>query len=121
MTKQLQTDVPEYITIIRREEVADSTYCYVAFHPELPNIMSQSDTPEEAEENLVEETELTLAHLKANNLPIPKPLLIWNGIPLSLGETIPYEVALVGKRELTEDEIEYGKELESLALEYLEG
>ena len=36
------------------------------------------------------------------------------------GETIPYEVALVGNRELTNDEIERGKELESLALEYLE-
>lgn len=35
-------------------------------------------------------------------------------------EFIPYEVALVGIRELTEDEIEYGKKLESLALEYLE-
>lgn len=31
------------------------------------------------------------------------------------------DLVLVGKRELTEDEIEYGKELESLALECLEG
>lgn len=35
------------------------------------------------------------------------------------GETIPYEVALVGRREPTEDEIARGKELKDLALEYL--
>ncbi len=37
------------------------------------------------------------------------------------GGSIPYEVSLVGNRELTEDEIERGKELEDLALECLNG
>lgn len=100
----------KFMTIVRREEATGGTYCYVAFHPELPNSMSQGDTPEEAEENLVEATELTLAHLKANNLAIPKPIVIPNGEPLTI---------LINHRELTEDEIEYGKSLESLALEYL--
>ena len=35
------------------------------------------------------------------------------------GETIPYEVALVGNREPTSDEIKRGKELEPLAAKYL--
>jgi predicted RNase H-like HicB family nuclease len=74
MTKQLQIDAPKYATVVRREDATDGTHCYVAFHPEFPNTTSQGDTPEEAEENLVEATELTLAHLKANNLPIPKPM-----------------------------------------------
>lgn len=34
-------------------------------------------------------------------------------------ETIPSGVAFIGNRELTEDEIEYGRELEGLALKYL--
>lgn len=43
---------------------------------------------------------------------------LWKGFPDSIrvlaepGETIPYEVALVGTREPTKDEIERGKELE---------
>lgn len=102
----------QFMTIVRREEATNSTYCYVAFHPEFPNNMSQGDTPEEAEENLVEATELTLAHLKANNLPVPEPIIVPSGIPsLTLVFRNDYE--------LTKDEIEYGKSLESLALEHL--
>ncbi len=48
------------------------------------------------------------------------------GVVLFLGSTtksdkelIPYEVFLISDRELTEDEIKRGKELEYLALEYL--
>lgn len=66
----------EYVTIVQRQETTDGTYCYVAFHPELPNSLSQGNTPEEAEENLVEATELTINHLIANNLPVPIPIVL---------------------------------------------
>lgn len=77
--KSNQVDIPKYITIIRRKETTDNTYCYVAFHPELPNNMSQGDTPKKAEENLVEVTELVLARLKADNLAIPE-LMSWQNV-----------------------------------------
>jgi hypothetical protein len=38
-----------------------------------------------------------------------------------IGERIPYEIALVGKREPTPDEIEYGRNLHSIAAESLAG
>lgn len=71
---QDKIDIPKYITIIRRKETIDNIYCYVAFHPELPNNMSQGDTPEEAEKNLIKVTELVLVRLKADNLTIPEPM-----------------------------------------------
>ncbi len=115
----------DYNTIVHRQKATDGTYCYIALHPELLGSMSQGDTPEEAEANLVEATELVLAHLKVNNLPIPKPMpseKFFQSFTMCEGETIPYEVALVGScRELTIDEIEHGKELEKLAMEYLKG
>jgi predicted RNase H-like HicB family nuclease len=52
--------------------MTDGNYCYVAFHPELPNVISQGISPEEAKANLIETTELTIAHLVSNNLPIPE-------------------------------------------------
>ncbi len=77
MAEQLQNNVSEYVTIVQRQETTSGTHCYVAFHPELPNSLSQGNTPEEAEENLVEATELTIDHLIANNLPVPVPMSPW--------------------------------------------
>jgi predicted RNase H-like HicB family nuclease len=74
MNEQLQFNVPSYVTIVRLQETTDGDCCYVAFHPELPNIMSQGETPEEARENLVEATELAISHLTSNDLPIPEPM-----------------------------------------------
>lgn len=71
MNEKVQFDIPSYITIVQLEQTTDEDYCYIAYHPELPNCLSQGATPEEARENLVEATELTIAHLLANNLPIP--------------------------------------------------
>ena len=74
MIEQTPGKVSEYFTIVRREETTDGKYCYIAFHPEFPNSLSQGETVKEAEENLVEATELTIAHLEASNLPIPMPM-----------------------------------------------
>ena len=74
MADTIQINIPEYVTIVQIQEATDGSYCYVAYHPELPNCISQGDTPEEAEANLVEATELTITHLVSNKLPIPAPL-----------------------------------------------
>lgn len=68
-----QIKVPNYVTIVKIDETTDDGYCYVAYHPELPNIVSQGDTPDEARENLVEATELAINHLILSGLPIPEP------------------------------------------------
>ncbi|MBI1876907.1 MAG: type II toxin-antitoxin system HicB family antitoxin [Chloroflexi bacterium] len=74
MSEQLQFDAPSYVTIVKLQETTDGNFCYVAFHPELPNTISQGNTSKEATENLVEATELTIAHLVSNGLPIPEPM-----------------------------------------------
>ena len=63
----------EYITIIIYQETTVGG-CYVAHHPELPTVLSQGDTPAEAEQGLIEATTLTVVHLIANGLPVPEPL-----------------------------------------------
>jgi predicted RNase H-like HicB family nuclease len=74
MSEKVQFDIPSYVTIVQLEQTTDEDHCYIAYHPELPNCLSQGATPEEARENLVEATELTIAHLLANNLPVPVPM-----------------------------------------------
>ena len=74
----------KYITIIRLEETADSNFCYVAFHPELPGCMSQGETPEEAKENLREATEMVIEHLVSNHLHIPDPASLTPSFPSRL-------------------------------------
>ena len=66
-------NTPTFITIIRLQETTTEGRCYIAYHPELPSCLSQGDTPEEAEANLAEATEMVVEHLLANGLPIPKP------------------------------------------------
>ena len=76
----------EYITIIIYQETTVGG-CYVAHHPELPTVLSQGDTPAEAEQNLIEATELAVALLIANKLPVPEPML-WpalNNITIDYG------------------------------------
>lgn len=74
MSKQSKVDTTKYVTIVQLQETTEDNYCYVAYHPELPNAMSQGDTTKEAKENLIEATELAIAHLVENNLPIPEPM-----------------------------------------------
>jgi predicted RNase H-like HicB family nuclease len=74
----------KYVTIIRLGETFDGGYCYVAFHPELPSCMSQGETPEEAEENLGEATEMVIRHLFSNHLPIPEPASLTPSFPSRL-------------------------------------
>lgn len=64
-----------YITVIEWDWTNN---CYAAYHPELPTCISQGETSKEAEQNLIEATELTIAHLETNNLSIPKPMSLEN-------------------------------------------
>ena len=73
MSENLEFEIPNYITIVQLQQITDGDYCYVAFHPELPSVLSQGATKEEATENLIEATELAISHLISNNLPIPSP------------------------------------------------
>lgn len=66
-------NTPTFITIVRLQETTAEGRCYIAYHPELPSCLSQGDTPEEAEANLAEATEMAVEHLLAHGLPIPKP------------------------------------------------
>ena len=77
--------------VVQREEIIDDTFYYIAYHPELSNTISQGGTPEEAEENLIEATELTLTHLKTNNLFIPEPISLDN-----FAYGFPYTCAIRG-------------------------
>ena len=81
----------KYQTIIRLEETTDGSYCYIAYHPELPDCKSQGDTPQEAEENLREATQMLIEHLISNNLPVPAPASFSDSsqwLPLECVETI---------------------------------
>lgn len=62
-----------YQTVVRLEETTEGDTCYVAYHPELPNCISQGATPEEAEANLAEATAMVIEHLLAHDLPVPEP------------------------------------------------
>ena len=83
MTESRRRKVPRYVTIVQLHEATDGSQCYVAYHPELPTCMSQGETPEEAEANLVEATHLALDHLAVNGLPIP-PALRWGSVSVRL-------------------------------------
>jgi antitoxin HicB len=71
----------KYQTVIKLEEATDGSYCYIAYHPELPGCMSQGNTPQEAEENLREATQMVIEHLVSNNLPVPDPALLFPDFP----------------------------------------
>ena len=63
----------QYTTVIIYRET-DGGGCHVAYHPELPTVLSRGDTPAQARHNLIEAAELSVAHLIENNLPIPEPM-----------------------------------------------
>lgn len=62
----------KYWTVVQLEQTTDGTFCYVAYHPELPNCVSQGDTPEEAAANLTEAVEMCIEHLEAHDIPVPE-------------------------------------------------
>jgi predicted RNase H-like HicB family nuclease len=88
MTEHMSTS--DFITIVRLQETTTDGRCYVAYHPELPGCLSQGDTPEEAEANLVEATEMALEHLLAHGLPVPKPFSLLDAAP-RVPRTASYE------------------------------
>ena len=68
-----------YITITHLTQTTTNADCFVAYHPELPTVRSQGETPQEARSNLVEATELALEHLAAYGLPVPEAILLNKG------------------------------------------
>ena len=72
MTESRRRKTPKYMTVVQLHEATDGSHCYVAYHPELPTCMSQGNTPEEAEADLVEATQLAVAHLASSGLRIPE-------------------------------------------------
>jgi predicted RNase H-like HicB family nuclease len=79
MTEHVNTS--DFITIVRLQETTTDGRCYIAYHPELPSCISQGDTPEEAEVNLAEATEMAIEHLLAHGLPIPRPFSLQDATP----------------------------------------
>ena len=66
-------DQPQYTTVVKLQQTTDGGLCYIAYHPELPECISQGETPEEAQTNLEEATQMVLEHMLQNQIPIPKP------------------------------------------------
>ena len=60
--------VDNYITITSRQIVG-----YVSYHPELPTVIGQGETPAQAEASLIEATELAIRYLEDRGLPVPMP------------------------------------------------
>jgi predicted RNase H-like HicB family nuclease len=56
----------------------------LASHPELPNCFGQGQTPEAAEQDLGDATELVLQHLADSGLSIPEPAYLRGEKPLIL-------------------------------------
>lgn len=77
-------NTPKYVTITYRVD----TDTYFAYHPELPNVISQASTPEEARANLIEATEMAVHHLIDNGLPVPQPM------PFPLAVDFAHEMAM---------------------------
>jgi len=61
-----------YTTVVSSDERAGKPW-FVARHSELPGCMSDGATPEEAIENLRHATELYIASLVEDGLPVPMP------------------------------------------------
>ena len=73
----------DYITITHK--AGDSLF--VAYHPELPSVFAQGRTPEEAEAHLGEATQIAMAHLAENDLPIP-PAMTMEAAQVQLGRAL---------------------------------
>lgn len=68
-----------YITITHLTETTTNADCFVAYHPELPTVRGQGETPQEARSNLVEATAMALEHLAAYGLPVPRAMTLNEG------------------------------------------
>lgn len=68
-----------YVTEVVPEQCTDGSFCYRAYHPELPGCMSHGTTPEEAIANLAEAKRLYIEILLEKGQPIPKPQTILTG------------------------------------------
>lgn len=79
MSEKVTFDIPKYTTVARFEPLEEGAYCYIAFHPELPDLIGQGDTLAEARESLVEATALAIEYLITNNLPVPEPKILGAG------------------------------------------
>ena len=66
-------DQPQYTTMVKLQQTTDGGLCYIAYHPELPECISQGETSEDARANLDEATQMVLEHMRQNHIPIPKP------------------------------------------------
>ena len=73
-----------YVTITHLTQTTTNADCFVAYHPELPTVRSQGETPQEARSNLVEATELALEHLAAHGLPVPEAMTLNEGVRVEL-------------------------------------
>lgn len=73
-----------YVTITHLTETTTNADCFVAYHPELPTVRSQGETPQEARSNLVEATELALEHLAEYGLPVPGAMTLNKGFTVTL-------------------------------------
>jgi len=89
MNRKSQVRVSEYTIVVKLQETTDHGYCYVAFHPELPYVLSQGDTAEEAQVNLAEATEMAIEHLVRHGLPVPEPKSFGEPARFDLGEASP--------------------------------
>ena len=76
--------IPDYITITHLTQTTTNADCFVAYHPELPTVRSQGETPREARSNLVEATTLALEHLAAHGLPVPEAMTMNEGVRVEL-------------------------------------
>lgn len=63
--------IPPYQTTVVLTETTDGEPVFEARHPELPRVLGQGDTPEEAVADLAEATAVVLEHFRDHNVPIP--------------------------------------------------
>lgn len=68
-----------YITITYLAQTTTNADCFIAYHPELPTVLSQGETPQEARSNLVEATKMALEHLAAYGLTAPEAMILNEG------------------------------------------
>ena len=73
-----------YSTVVKLAETTDGDCLYMAYHPELPDVVSQGETPEEAEANLANVRQMVVEHLQLHGLPVPEP----RPFPGVFGETV---------------------------------
>ena len=71
--KAIKLSKRKYQTIVKLDETTGGEPIYIAFHPELPQGLSQGETPEEARANLEEATQMVIEHFLEHNLPVPDP------------------------------------------------